>query len=225
MVMESPEKILSCSKREVHYDSDGRRDMAGNYEKWEGNGKMKHKSSKGEDTDGSGRRKSSGERSESQKLSGGSCRGDMDEGDYDLKKESSSKQLKKKQEVSTLEKLSNWYQDGEPENRHDDKSNRSHSRSDDSERNAFRKTPLKYSDSEGSFRRSKSKDEKTRDGEDEKALGRDSYDAERRVSSREKGYGLPEDVKTRRRWDESDATTKADSSSCIGKHESRSTEV
>lgn len=232
--MESPEKSRSYAKREVNDGPDGRRDMVGDDEEWEGNGKRKHKSSKskksgnGEETDGldgSGRKKSSGDRDESRRLSGGSSRGDMGEGDYEMKKESSSKQVKKKQEVSALEKLSNWYQDGELENRHDsgDKSaNRSHARSDDNEKNASRKSTSKLSDHEGSHRRSKSKDEKAHDGEDEKALDKGSYHSERRESSREKGHGLLEDVKSRRRLDESDTTPKANDSSYIGKLEPRS---
>ena len=230
--MESPEKSRSYAKREID-GSDGRRDMAGDDDDWEGNGKRKHKSSKskkssnGEDTDGwdgIGRRKSSGERNESRRLSGGSSRGDIDEGDYDLKKESSSKQGKKKQEASALEKLSNWYQDGELESRHDggDKSGKSHARSDDNDKNTLRRTSSKLSDHEGSHRRSKSKDEKAREGEDDKALDKDSCHSERRESSREKGHGLSEDVRGRRRWDEPDTTTKADNISCTGKHESGS---
>ncbi|KAJ8427946.1 hypothetical protein Cgig2_023241 [Carnegiea gigantea] len=232
--MESPEKGRSYAKREVD-GSDGRRDMAGDDDDdWEGNGKRKHKSSKskkssnGEDTDGwdgSGRRKSSGERNESRRLSVGSSRGDIDEGDYDLKKESCSKQGKKKQEASALEKLSNWYQDGELESRHDggDKSgNRSHAKIDDSDRNTLRRPASKFCDHEGSNRRSKSKDEKACEGEDDKSLDKDSHHSERRESNREKGHGLSEDVRSRRRWDESDAMTKAVNISYTGKPEPRS---
>ncbi|KAA8516879.1 hypothetical protein F0562_017303 [Nyssa sinensis] len=95
----------------------------------EGDDKREHKSSKsrrlgnGEEADGldssNGRRRSTGDRNESRKRSSGSSRAGSDEDDHDARNESHSKQMKKKQEENTLEKLSNWYQDGEPENKHD----------------------------------------------------------------------------------------------------------
>ncbi|KNA24285.1 hypothetical protein SOVF_016930 [Spinacia oleracea] len=232
--MDSPERSRSYAKREVEDSGDVKREIAGDDEEREGGGKRRHRlsksrrSSNGEDVDGwdgSGRRKSSGERSENRRMS---TRGDTDEGDYDAKKDSisSSKLVRKKQEVSALEKLSNWYQDGDLENRHDagDKSgSRSHtSRSDDNERNALRKTSSKISDHEGSHRSSRSRDERARDGEDEKVLEKDSYHSERKESSREKGHGFTEDLKNRRRWDDSDASTKGEDSSFKGKSEPKS---
>uniref|UniRef100_A0A803M095 Methyltransferase-like protein 1 n=1 Tax=Chenopodium quinoa TaxID=63459 RepID=A0A803M095_CHEQI len=228
--MDSPERSRGYAKRETEDSVDGKREIGGDEEEWEGNGKRRHRlssksrrASNGEDVDGwdsSGRRKSSGDRNESRRMSSGSTRGDLDDGDYDAKKDSSSKLVRKKQEVSALEKLSNWYQDGDLENRHDagDKSGtRSHTRSDDNERSVLRKTTSKFSDHEGSHRSSRSRDERARDGEDEKALEKDSYHSERKESSREKGHGFTEEVKNRRRWDDSDASMKAEDSSFLGK--------
>ncbi|XP_057546719.1 N6-adenosine-methyltransferase non-catalytic subunit MTB [Amaranthus tricolor] len=210
---------------------DGKRGITGDEEEWEGNGKRKHRLSKSrrsaneedDGRDGSGRRKSLGDRMESRRMSSGLARGDTDEADYDAKKDSGSKLARKKQEVSSLEKLSNWYQDGDSENRHDgkDKSGtRSYTRNEDTERNTFRKTTSKFSDYDGSHRSSRSRDERARDGEDERQVDRDSYHSERRETSREKSHSLTEEVKNRRRWDETDASTKADGSS-MGKSEQR----
>lgn len=229
--MDSPERSRTYAKRETEDSLDGKREMTGDDEDWEGSGKRRHRlsksrrSSNGEDIDGwdgSGRRKSSGDRNESRRMSGGSSRGDIDEVDYDVKKDSGSKLVRKKQEVSALEKLSNWYQDGDFENRHDagDKSGtRSRTRSDDNERNVSNKTNSKFSDHEGSHRSSRSRDDRVRDGEDDKALEKDSYHSERKENSREKGHGFTEEVKNRRRWDDSDASMKAEVSSFIGKSE------
>ncbi|XP_074279842.1 N6-adenosine-methyltransferase non-catalytic subunit MTB-like [Silene latifolia] len=227
--MDSPERVRNYSGRKADESLDDKREVVVDDVELEGSGKRKHKLSKskrssaGEDIDSweiSGKRKSSGDRNESRRQSGGSSKGDIDEGDFDVKKDSNSKYEKKRHESSALEKLSNWYQDGDLENRHDggDKSgHRSHSRGDDSERNAPRKGSSRFSDREGSHRRSKSKDERSRDGEDEKAIERDAYHSERKEISREKGQGFSEDVKTKRRWDESGTPTKAEDGSIVGK--------
>ncbi|XP_021899846.1 methyltransferase-like protein 1 [Carica papaya] len=144
--MDSPEHIRNYMKRDVEDNSDVKSDCGGDDEEWESSDKRKHKSSRprkpnnGEEVeglDGNGRRRSYGDRGEGRKRSGGSSRADSDEDDYDTRKDPRSKQMKKKQEESSLEKLSSWYQDGEPENRQDggDKSgSRGHGRSDEIER-------------------------------------------------------------------------------------------
>lgn len=213
--MDSPERGRSYVKRDVEDDSDVKSDRAGDDEEWEGSDKRKHRSSRsrklsnGEDTEGldsSGRRKSSGERHEGRKRSGGSSRAGSDEDDYDSKKEVRSKQMKKRQEENTLEKLSNWYQDGELESRKDGGDrlgSRGHGRADESER---RKVASKFSDCESSISRSKHKEERSHDGVVEKVVERDSRYLERREGGREKGT---EEVRnTRRKWDESDAVKK-----------------
>lgn len=232
--MGSPEKSRSSAKGEVDDCSDGKRDMNEYDVECEGSGKRKlklsksKKSSNGEDTDvwdSSTRRRSSGD---NRKMSSGSSRGDIDEVGNDMKKESMSKQAKKKQDVSALEKLSNWYQDGGLENMPDggDKStSKSHARTDDDdddENSVLIKTTSKSSDYEGHHRRGKNKDERACDGNDTRALGKDS---ERRESSRGKGHGIFEDTKSRKRWDESDVPTKVEDSSYMGKSERKSETV
>ncbi|KAJ8442027.1 hypothetical protein Cgig2_007865 [Carnegiea gigantea] len=82
----------------------------------------------------------------------------------------------------------------------------------------MRKATSKFSDHAGSHRRGKDKNERTRVGEDAKALHKDSYHVERRESSREKGHGFSEDIKSRKRWD-SDVNSKVEDSSYVGKSE------
>lgn len=198
--------------------SDVKGDKFGDDDDLDGSDKRKHRSSRskksghGEDSevlDGNGRRKSYGDR----KRSGGSNRADSDEEDYDMRKELRSKQTKKKQEESSLEKLSSWYQDGESENKQDggEKSgNRTQTRSEDTER---RKFVTKIPEHESSQSRSKSKEEKSCDGEIEKNLDRDYRHSDRRESGREKGHGSSEHVRSsRRRWDDSGVVQKVEES-------------
>ncbi|KAL6219995.1 hypothetical protein ACLB2K_007753 [Fragaria x ananassa] len=215
--MDSPERSRSYVKRDVEDGSDLKSDCAGEDEEWEGSDKRKHRSSRsrksgnGEDVDGSGRRRSHGDRSESRKRSGGSSNADSEEEDYDFRKESRSKMMKKKQEESSLEKLSSCYQDGEFDNRQDggDKSGgRGLVRAEENER---RKLASKLAQHEISQTKSKSKEEKSHDGEHEKTLDRDSKYSARKESIREKTHGSSEQVRTsRRKWDESDGGKKAE---------------
>ncbi|KAA8539940.1 hypothetical protein F0562_026632 [Nyssa sinensis] len=230
--MGSPECNRSHVNREVEDNSDLTRDRARD-EDWEGDDKRKHRSSKsrrlgnGEEADGldnsSGRRRSTGDRNESRKRSSGSSRAGSDEDGYDVRKESRSKQMKKKQEESTLEKLSNWYQDGELENKHDggdECGSRGQFRANESERT---KSTTNFSDHERSQSRTKGKDERSHDGELEKTLDIDSRYSERRESSREKAHGSSEQGRNpRRRWDEPDAVRKAEESNYVEKSDPRS---
>ncbi|GLT35915.1 hypothetical protein SLA2020_103280 [Shorea laevis] len=217
--MDSPERGRSYARRDRDDSSDVKSDRAGDDEEWEGSDKRKHRSSKSkrpsngeeaEGLDGSGRRRGSGDRNESRKRSTGSSRVDSDEDDYDTRKELRSKQMKKKQEESSLEKLSSWYEDGDIESRQeggDKTGSKGHGRADESER---RKITSKFPEHEGS-RGSKSKEERSHDGEIEKSSDRESRYSERRESSRDKGHGSSESARnSRRRWDESDATKKAE---------------
>lgn len=216
--MDSPER-RSYGKRDIEDNSDVKSERARDDEEWEDSDKRKHRSSKskkpsnGEETEGSGggRRRTSGERNESRKRSGGSRAG-SDEDDHEIKKDSRSKQMKKKQEESALEKLSSWYQDGELENKQDggDKAgSRGHGRADEGER---RKMASKFADHEGS-QRSKSKEEKSRDGELEKVMERDSRHSDRKETNREKGHGSSDQVRNpRRRWDDADSVVKGEES-------------
>ncbi|KAI3458959.1 hypothetical protein Pfo_015622 [Paulownia fortunei] len=199
--MGSPERLKQDIEEDVHVNIDIVREDNG----WDGNDKRKHRSSKsrkpgsGEEADGldgSGRKRSSYDRHESRKRVVGSSRADSDEDDYEARKESRSKQVKRKPEESTLANLSTWYQDGEAENKLEggDKSgSRRHSRAEDNER---KKSTGKYSGD---------------DVDVEKVPDRDSRYSQSRDSGREKGYGYSERGRnSRSRWDESDDTGKAD---------------
>ncbi|GMH18388.1 hypothetical protein Nepgr_020229 [Nepenthes gracilis] len=228
--MDSSERSRSYMKRDIEEVSIVKSDRAGDAQELEGNEKRKHNSSKSRNSsngdendgwDGTGRRKSSGDRNDFRKRSGGSSRGNSDEDD--AKKEIRSLKAKKQQEASTLEKLSNWYQDGELETKHD---GRGHNRMDERGRNLSRKTTSKVSDHEGSQGRSKSKEERSQDVENEKAADKDSRFSERRESSLEKGHRSSEQKsKPRRRWDESDAIKNTEESSYVVKGEPRGEKV
>ncbi|XVF63468.1 hypothetical protein PTKIN_Ptkin09bG0089100 [Pterospermum kingtungense] len=214
--MDSPERSSrSHARRDREDSSDLKSDRAGGEDEewdWEGtDNKKKHKSSKSrkpsnvDEGEGVERRRSSGDRSESRKRSGASTRPDSDDDDYDTRKPSRSKQIKRKQEESSLEKLSSWYQDGELESRQDgaEKSaSKGHALADETDR---KKVASKLS---------KSQEERSHDGELEKSQDRDSRYSERRESSRDKGHGSSElSRNSRRRWDESDTSRKADENS------------
>lgn len=218
--MDSPDHSRSHAKRDMEDSTDMKSDRAGENDEWEGNDKRKHRSSRsrksgnGDDNEGlddSGRRKSYGDKNEGRKRSSGLTRADSEEDDYDSRKEMRPKQTKKKQEESSLDKLSSWYQDGEIDSRQDggDKSgSKGQTRLEETER---RKMTSKISEHESSHSRTKSKEENLHDGELEKVLDRDSKHSDRRESGREKGHGSSELTRSsRRRWDESDVARKAE---------------
>ncbi|KAJ8768831.1 hypothetical protein K2173_023735 [Erythroxylum novogranatense] len=217
--MDSPEHGQNYGKRDMDDNSDVRSDRVGDDEEWDSSNKRRHRSSKSrkpssgeeaEGVEGRGRRRGSGgDRNESRKRSGGySSRADSDEDDYDTRKEMRLKQMKKKQEESSLEKLSSWYQDGELENRQGGEKSvsRGHGRMDESEK---RKMTSKISEHERSRSGSKNKEDRSHDAEYDKSQDRDSKYRERRESSREKVRGSNEHGRSsRRRWDESDVHRK-----------------
>ncbi|KAK6137927.1 hypothetical protein DH2020_028340 [Rehmannia glutinosa] len=125
--MGSPERVRSSMKEENEEDIEVNIDTVRDDDDWVTD-KRKQRSSKsrkpgsGEDVDGldgSGKKRSMSDRHESRKRVGGSSRADSDQDDYETRKESRSKQLKKKSEENTLDVLSTWYQDGEAENKLD----------------------------------------------------------------------------------------------------------
>ncbi|KAK6137913.1 hypothetical protein DH2020_028347 [Rehmannia glutinosa] len=196
--MGSPERVRSSVKEENEEDIEVNIDTVRDDDDWVTD-KRKQRSSKsrkpgsGEDVDGldgSGKKRSMSDRHESRKRVGGSSRADSDQDDYETRKESRSKQLKKKSEENTLDVLSTWYQDGEAENKLDsgDKpGSRGYSRAEESER---KKSTSKYSE---------------HDTDVENVPDRDSRDLARRDGGREKGYGYAEPGRNnRRRWDEPD---------------------
>ncbi|OMP11704.1 MT-A70-like protein [Corchorus capsularis] len=198
--MDSPERSSRSYARRDREDSS---DLKSDNEDWEATDsskKSKHKSSKSrkpsiveesEGVEGSGgRRRSSGDRPEAgRKRSGASSRPDSDEDDYDIenRKQQSRKHVKRKQEESSLEKLSSWYQEGELES----------SRQDGGDKSSAGKQLLEQDGSRGS----KSKEDR-------------SHDRERRESSRDRGHGSSEPSRnSRRRWDESDSSRKTEENS------------
>nr|GME02403.1 methyltransferase-like protein 1 [Ipomoea batatas] len=211
--MTSPEGLRTYKKQDVD-DLDGKTDkFRDDDDDWEGDAKRKYRSSKSrrsgiaeesEGLDSSGRKRSNVDKSENRKRSGGSGKVDTDEDEYDARKESRSKSMRKKPEENTLERLSNWYQDGETETKHNngDKSGGGgHSRADESDR---RTSISKFSDNDGSQNRNKGTDE-------------------RRENSKGKSHGSSEHGRnSRKRWDESDSVKKADESEYIENFDTRS---
>nr|XP_027111524.1 N6-adenosine-methyltransferase non-catalytic subunit MTB-like [Coffea arabica] len=226
--MGSPERVRSSGKKDIEVDPDVKTDRFREDDDWEGDDKRKHRSSKSrkpgtledaEGIDSGGRKKSAGDRTESRKRSGGSSRADSDEDDYETRKESRTRHMKKKIEDNTLEKLSNWYEEGEGEIKYDS-GYKGHGRVDDSER---KRLTSKFSDHEISQVRAKDKDEAVLDGNPEKALDRESRFSERRESSREKGHGSSEHGKnSRRKWDDSDVFWKDEDGNYTEKSDIRS---
>ncbi|CAA0806375.1 Methyltransferase-like protein 1 [Striga hermonthica] len=169
---------------------------------WVVSEKRKQKSSKsrksgsGEDDglDGNGRKRSISDKHENRKRVGGSSR-DSDPDEYETRKESRSKQVKKKRpEENTLDVLSTWYQDGEVDNKYErggKLESRGYSRVEESEIN---KSSSRHSE---------------RVTDLENLPERDSRESSRRDNSREKGIGHAEHGRNhRRRWDEADNTNK-----------------
>lgn len=196
--MGSPERVRSSKKREIEEDIEVNIDIVRDDDEWIGDdSKRKQRLSKsrqlgsGDDVDGldgSGKRRSTLDRHESRKRAGGSSRADSDQDDYGSRRESRSKQAKKKQEESTLDVLSSWYQDGDAENKLDvgDKpGSGGHSRAEESER---KKSSSKYPE---------------QDADMEKDPDRDSRDVVKKDLGREKAHGFAEHGRShRRRWDE-----------------------
>ncbi|RAL54966.1 hypothetical protein DM860_013662 [Cuscuta australis] len=122
--MNSPEGIKSYKKQDVEEFDMFKVDD----EDLEGDVQRKHKSNKSrrsgvneesEGLDSSGRKRSNVDRNESRRRSSGSSRGvDTEEDECEIVKENSSSKssTRKKPEENTLERLSNWYQDGENDN-------------------------------------------------------------------------------------------------------------
>lgn len=86
----------------------------------------------------------------------------------------------------------------------------------------MKKIILKFFDNEGFYRRSRSKDDRVCDGEDEKVIDKDLYYLERKESSWGKGYGFFEELKNRRKWDDFDGVVRVEDSSYVGNFELRS---
>lgn len=202
--MGSPEQVKGSVKRDIEDSSGGRSDRARDDETWESDDRRKRRSGKsrqagsGDETEGvenNGRK----EKNESRKRPSGTSKAVSEEDDYESRKESRAKQMKKKQEESALETLSNWYQDGEGENRHDG-----------GERSERRKSTSKNSERDNSQNRSKVKDERFHDGELEKLPEKDSRFSERKES---KSHGSSDPGRhPRKRWDDANIVSKVEES-------------
>ncbi|KAI4377799.1 hypothetical protein MLD38_015374 [Melastoma candidum] len=207
MGVESPHAGQSYSRRED--DVDRRSERAEDDADRESSDRRKHRAGKSrkpssgddmEDLDGSGRRRNGGDRYEGRKRSA-DPKGGSDEDDYDSRKESRS-QSKKKQEESSLERLSTWYQDGE-----ESKQDKGHDRGDESEK---RKGTPKSSENDTHHSKGRSRHERSYEGDRDKMSERDVEYAERKESGR-KGHGSSEQsTSSRRRGDDVDANTKAE---------------
>lgn len=137
--MGSPEQAKISVKKDIEFDSDIKIERLREDDEWEDDDRRKHRSSKSrkpgideeaEGVDSSGRKKGSGDRSESRKRSGGSSRADSDEDDYETRKETHSRHVKKKTEENPLEKLTNRYQEGEFSERREGSREKGHGSSD-----------------------------------------------------------------------------------------------
>ncbi|CAN4115366.1 unnamed protein product [Withania somnifera] len=151
-------------------------------------------SEEAEGLDSNGRRRSTVERNESRKRSGGTSKADIDEDDYEAANDLRSKLTKKKQGENTLEKLSNWYRDGELAGKYDNgekTEDRGQLLANESVR---RKSTSRFSDGDGSRTRNKGKNEKLLGGDSE-TLERDSRRSERKDSTREKDHVLLDSLK------------------------------
>ncbi|KAJ9553619.1 hypothetical protein OSB04_017664 [Centaurea solstitialis] len=113
-----------------------------------------------------------------------------------VRKESRAKQLKKKQEESALETLSNWYQDGEGENRHD---GGERMREENQLRSCLTARVPKAELHE-----------------------KDSRSSERREISREKGHGSSDSGRhPRKRWDDANVVSKVEENNHAEKSDQR----
>ncbi|KAL6578082.1 hypothetical protein OROMI_010410 [Orobanche minor] len=198
--MGSPERVRNSMRQVPEEDIEVNIDSVRDDDDWVVDDKRKQHSSKSRKSgssedinrlDVSGQKRSMPDRHESRKRVGGSSRVDSDQDEYETRKESRAKQVKKRpEENSTLDVLSTWYQDGEAENRLDGRDkpgSRGYSRSGECER---KKSTSKHSE---------------HDIDVENVLDRDSRDLVRRDSSREKGLGYSEHGRSyKRRWDEHD---------------------
>ncbi|CAN4105562.1 unnamed protein product [Withania somnifera] len=172
-------------------------------EDWEGDDKRKYRSGKSrsgnseeaEGLENNGRRRSTVERNESRKRSGGSSKADIDEDDYEAENDLRSKLTKKKQGENTLETLRNWYRDGELGGKYDN-GDKTGNRGQIIVNEGFRrKSTSRFSDGDGSQTRDTGKNEKLYGGDSENAMERDSRHLERKDSTTEKGHVLLDDLK------------------------------
>eukprot|EP00268_Persea_americana_P032168 TRINITY_DN3155_c0_g4_i1.p1 TRINITY_DN3155_c0_g4~~TRINITY_DN3155_c0_g4_i1.p1 ORF type:complete len:1239 (-),score=333.64 TRINITY_DN3155_c0_g4_i1:179-3895(-) len=235
--MDALESLRSYVKRDAEDSSDTKVDRVNDDDDWESVDKRKHRSSKSRSRHGNaedaeewenGKRKNSGERNDGRKKSSGSGRADSgEEDDYDMRKESRAKIVKKSQEERNEKKSSSGYQDRDLESSRrssrDIDGGKGYAHADESDKNSSRKPSTKPLPNEGSQSKTRSKVDTPHESEREKPQDRDSRYSERKESSREKGYGTREHERNpRRRWDESDSGRKADESSYLDKSDSRS---
>ncbi|KAK9103666.1 hypothetical protein Sjap_020920 [Stephania japonica] len=234
--MDASESSRSYAKRDIQEFSDMKSNRVVDDEDWEGIDKKKHRSSKSrkhsnaeeiEECDSSGRRKSSGDRTEVRKKSSGSSRGgSADEEEYEARNELRAKQMKKNYEEKSEKKSGSSYQDRDSDSGRKSRytsGSKGYLAVDETERESSRKTSVKPSSHDGSQSKSRSKLDSSYENELEKMKDRDTSYSQRKESSRDKGTGSHElERNPRRRWDEPDAVRKVEDSGYIDRTDSRS---
>ncbi|XP_058094765.1 N6-adenosine-methyltransferase non-catalytic subunit MTB isoform X2 [Magnolia sinica] len=235
--MDAPEPSRSYMKRDLEESLEPKADRIEDEDDWEGVDKRKHRSSKSkkhnsvdetEEWDSGGKRKSSGDRNDGKKKSGGSSRaGSGDEEDYDTRKELRVKLAKKNHDEKSERKSSSGYTDRELESSRksgrDVVESKGYDHTDENERGSSRKASIKPSSHETPQSKARSKVDNPHERDLEKAQDRDFRYSERKESGREKGHGTREQERNpRRRWDEPDSVRKVDDSSYLDKGDSRS---
>lgn len=221
--MDSLDEIQGCGKKDLEGHMDSRQSKHEKDDDWENSERKKHRSSKLSRSNAAdveeqetGRRKSSGDRDDGKRKSGGSVQPEStNEDDYDVKRETRSKIVRK----SVV---------GRGEVRSSDNHGRElegvrKSTDDYNDLNSSRKTNSSpgHESPEG---KGVSKVGSPREGETEKIHERESRYSDRKESSREKDHGQHEQEKTpstRRRWDDMGNGRKNDGS-CIDRSDSRS---
>ncbi|KAJ6821535.1 methyltransferase-like protein 1 [Iris pallida] len=211
--MDGSESSRSHSKRELEERVEARdSSRTEDGEDYDGSDKRKHRSSKSRKHDSkeeaeeqdSGRRKSSGDRSNARRKSGGSSRaGSGDEEDADERSESRFKIPRKSLEERGEMRSSDGYRDR-------DVQSSQKSKYDEREWGSSRRTSVKPSSGhEGSQVKVKSKAESTLERDAAKGQEDTRY-SERNECSKEKDYRRQDQERnsTRRRWDEADASRK-----------------
>ncbi|KAI3778325.1 hypothetical protein L2E82_07533 [Cichorium intybus] len=191
--MGSPERVKASVKRDIEDSSGSRSDRARDNEISESDERRKRRSNKSRQS-GSGDEYEGLENSGRKRRPSGSSKAVNEEDEYESRKESRAKQMKKKQEESALETLSNWYQDGEGDSRHDG-----------GERNERRKSTSKVQE--------KGRDERLHDGDLEKLHEKDSKSSQKKEISREKSQ--------RKRWDDANIVSNVEESNEVNESKTR----
>ncbi|KZV37387.1 methyltransferase-like protein 1 [Dorcoceras hygrometricum] len=188
--MHSSEVVRDFVKRDTDEDVDVNIDEVSDDDKWNPDDERGHGASKSNKTG------SSEEAHEIRRRVGGSSRVDCDQDNYEGRNLLHSKQMKRKLEENTLDKLSTWYQDGEKENKvevGDKFVSRGYNQAEGGQRKIY---AAKYPEIDFDGENRKDPDSKF---SDRKAIGKD----------KDYGFGA-HGRRTKRRWDEPVTVVKSD---------------